>query len=136
MSIAEVVQVERVENDVFISTNLKMAEHARSIYGGLIVAQALMSALDSNDEENCRLHSFHSYFVRPVRENLDLNFKLVHVRDGQTFRVRQILAEQADEVVFIAECCFANTTSASSLISWQMSAIDRTIKYVFVSVYS
>lgn len=129
-SISKVVQVERVEDDLYISNGLKMAENARSIYGGLIVAQALMSALSSSVQDNCRLHSFHSYFVRPVRESVELKFKLIHVRDGQTFCLRKVVAEQADEVVFIAECSFANTFTSSSSISWQMPAIDRSVKYV------
>ncbi|GAA1471352.1 acyl-CoA thioesterase II [Corynebacterium felinum] len=74
-------------------------------FGGQVAAQALSAAVDSVDPE-CALHSLHGYFVGPGDSTKPTIFHVDTVRDGRSFRSRQVTAVQNGEAIFIMNCSF------------------------------
>ncbi len=69
------------------------------VYGGQVVAQALMAA--SKTVDGGRLcHSLHSYFIRPGDPKLPIDYQVERDRDGASFTTRRIIALQKDRPIF------------------------------------
>src|SRR5579863_5557859 len=74
------------------------------VYGGQVLGQAVMAA--GATVEGRRLHSLHSYFVRPGDTTLPIDYQVERVRDGGSFSVRRVVARQAEEVIFNMSASF------------------------------
>jgi acyl-CoA thioesterase-2 len=69
------------------------------VYGGQVVAQALMAA--SKTVDGGRLcHSLHSYFIRPGDPAHPIDYKVERDRDGASFTTRRIIALQKGRPIF------------------------------------
>lgn len=91
------LQVEEVETDLFRgqSTN----EGWMRVYGGQVVAQALMAASHTVPEGRL-CHSLHSYFIRPGDPALPIVYKVERDRDGVGFTTRRVIAIQKGRPIF------------------------------------
>jgi acyl-CoA thioesterase-2 len=74
------------------------------VYGGQVLGQAVMAAAATVKER--RLHSLHSYFVRPGDTKLPIDYQVELVRDGGAFSVRRVVASQSDQVIFNMSASF------------------------------
>ena len=91
------LNLEEVETDLFRSQSTD--EGWIRVYGGQVVAQALMAA--SRTVETGRLcHSLHSYFIRPGDPKLPIVYKVERDRDGTSFTTRRIVAIQKGRPIF------------------------------------
>lgn len=69
------------------------------VYGGQVVAQALMAASKTvPDDRLC--HSLHCYFIRPGDPAHPIDYHVARDRDGQSFTTRRIVALQKDRPIF------------------------------------
>jgi len=69
------------------------------VYGGQVVAQALMAA--SKTVDPARLcHSLHSYFIRPGDPSEPIVYRVERDRDGQSFTTRRVIAIQKGRPIF------------------------------------
>ena len=75
------------------------------LFGGLVAAQATMAALKSVAPP-LRLHSLHSYFLRPGRAEKDIVFRVTRTKEGKNFQVRSVYATQGDETIFQLQASF------------------------------
>ena len=75
------------------------------LFGGMVAAQAVIAAGRSVEPER-RLHSLHSYFLRPGRHDVPLRFVVQRIRDGKTFTTRHVTAHQAGEAIFDLSASF------------------------------
>jgi acyl-CoA thioesterase-2 len=75
------------------------------LFGGLVAAQAVIAA-GRSVEEGRRLHSLHSYFLRPGHHDVPLRFVVSRIRDGKTFTTRHVTAHQAGETIFDLSASF------------------------------
>jgi acyl-CoA thioesterase II len=64
------------------------------LYGGQIVAQGLMAAALTVDEE-FQVHSLHASFIRSGSHTEKILFEVDRVRDGRSFCNRRVVARQA-----------------------------------------
>ncbi len=75
------------------------------IYGGLVVAQALLAATKTVNPDY-GVHSLHAYFIlggdlrEPVRYEVD------RVRNGRSFTTRRVVARQSAGAILTLECSF------------------------------
>jgi len=75
------------------------------IYGGLVIAQALWSAMQTVRSEH-EVHSLHAYFIlggdpaEPVRYEVD------RVRNGRSFSTRRVVARQSAGAILTLGCSF------------------------------
>jgi acyl-CoA thioesterase-2 len=69
------------------------SEGWRQIFGGQVLAQALLSA-SHTVEEGRQVHSLHAYFLRPGDKEHPILFKVENLRDGKSFCTRRVTAIQ------------------------------------------
>jgi acyl-CoA thioesterase-2 len=75
-------------------------------YGGDMVAQAVVAAMRS-ESTGKRLHSMHSYFLRPVEIEQPIRYDVELLRDGRGYGARQIRASQDGKTAYVALASFA-----------------------------
>ncbi len=75
-------------------------------YGGDMVAQALAAAAATVADDR-RIHSTHSYFLRPVEVGEPVIYEVRITRDGRGFSARAVTGLQREEEVYAALISFA-----------------------------
>ncbi|GAB4100481.1 acyl-CoA thioesterase II [Sinomonas halotolerans] len=74
-------------------------------YGGDMVAQAAAAAMLSAPADR-RLHSMHSYFMRPVDIGAEVRYEVELLRDGRGYSTRQVRGYQNGKPVYAALASF------------------------------
>ena len=74
------------------------------VYGGQVVAQALMAASKTVEDRLC--HSLHSYFIRPGDPAHPIDYRVDRDRDGASFTTRRVTALQKDRPIFTMAASF------------------------------
>ena len=74
------------------------------IFGGQVVAQALIAAYKTVENRVC--HSLQSYFIRPGDPAVPVLYQIERSRDGKSFATRRVLAIQHGEQIFNMACSF------------------------------
>ena len=69
------------------------------VYGGQVVAQALMAASKTVDDSRL-CHSLHSYFIRPGDPAHSIDYQVERDRDGASFTTRRVVALQKGRPIF------------------------------------
>ena len=70
---------------------------APRIYGGQVIAQALLAAYATVEGQTC--HSLHAYFLRAGDPKAAVVLDVERVRDGPTFSTRRVIASQGDRQI-------------------------------------
>ena len=72
-----------------------------AVYGGQVIAQALMSALQSIQDldSSFRLHSVHCYFIGPNKYEQDIRYKVQRIKEGKSFCSLTVDGTQGDNVI-------------------------------------
>ena len=101
-NLAEILDLEAIEVNLFrgVSPN----DGFPRIFGGLVIAQALMAAYRTVPERVC--HSLHAYFIRPGDVTAPVLYEVERARDGGTFTTRRVAAIQHGEQIFNLACSF------------------------------
>lgn len=86
------LSLEAVKPDAFLGSGPELGWER--IYGGQVVAQALMAAGLTVRADHIP-HSLHAYFVRAGDEKRPVLYEVERVRDGRSFTTRQVIAYQA-----------------------------------------
>lgn len=68
------------------------------IFGGQVIAQALMAAYNTIEGRIC--HSLHAYFIRPGDPKAPVLYQVERARDGKSFTTRRVAAIQHGEQIF------------------------------------
>jgi acyl-CoA thioesterase-2 len=79
------------------------------LFGGFVVGQAISAALRTAPDGR-RMHSLHSYFLRPVLAGAPLSYTVTPIRDGRTFTSRRIDVAQNGAPVYAMTCSFTADT--------------------------
>ena len=66
------------------------------VFGGQVIAQALMAAQRSVPEDKIA-HSLHAYFLRGGKEGPEIDYRIERDFDGRSFANRRVVASQAEE---------------------------------------
>ena len=98
------MDLEQVEQNLFRAVPPKDRE--RRLYGGQIMAQALMAA--SRTVEERAVHSLHGYFLRPGSPTTPAVIKVERLRDGGSFSSRRVVVVQRGEAIFNMDVSFQN----------------------------
>ncbi len=72
---------------------------APSVYGGQVVAQALVAA--ERTVEGRVPHSLHAYFLLPGDQAAPIEYRVERIRDGGSFSARRVVALQGDRSIFV-----------------------------------
>lgn len=91
-------------------------------YGGDLVAQAAVAAIRTVSDGK-RLHSMHSYFMRPVDIGAEVRHEVEILRDGRGYSTRQVRAYQNGKAVYVCLASFAQVEMGGSYESDTPSGI-------------
>lgn len=97
-----ILQLEQVELNLFRATH--PAGRERRLYGGQIMAQALMAASQTVTQRP--VHSLHGYFLRPGSPQVPAVIKVQRLRDGGSFSSRRVVVLQHGEAIFSMDASF------------------------------
>ncbi len=88
-----------------IYSALTINPESRRIFGGQVLAQAIVALSDSVVETRT-MHSIHAYFLRPGQVDQDLSFGVQKLTDARSFTSRRVQAYQQNQVIFSAIASF------------------------------
>jgi len=95
-NLIDTLALERIEVNLF--RGLAPRDEGPRIFGGLVIAQALLAAYATVKDSIC--HSIHCYFLRPGDPQIPILFEVDRARDGRTFTSRRVIAIQHGEQIF------------------------------------
>jgi acyl-CoA thioesterase-2 len=97
------LDLDKIEENIF--RGLSPPERVQRVFGGQVLAQALVAAMRTvPDERSC--HSFHAYFLRPGDPKVPILYEVDRSRDGTSFSVRRVVAIQHGAQIFILAASF------------------------------
>ncbi|WP_448071535.1 acyl-CoA thioesterase [Georgenia yuyongxinii] len=94
-SVLRTLRLQRLGGDEYAGSSLPQLN--QRIYGGQVLAQAIVAAADTlvDDGDGVRqLHSVHGYFLRPGKLDLPITFAVERLHDGRSFSTRRTHALQ------------------------------------------
>ncbi|MCM2293342.1 acyl-CoA thioesterase II [Allorhizobium sp. BGMRC 0089] len=91
------LDLEPLEVNLFRGTSPQVGW--QRVFGGQVIAQALVAAQRTVDEER-PVHSLHAYFMRPGDPSVPIIYQVERLRDGGSFATRQVLAIQHGKAIF------------------------------------
>ena len=94
-----------------------------NVFGGQVLAQAI-NAATRTITNNRILHSIHSYFLEAGNLEIPIIYNVSIVRDGGSFSVRRVTAEQNGTTIFILSASFHKKEEGYN----HQIAMDPTIK--------
>jgi acyl-CoA thioesterase-2 len=103
-ALLELLDLEQLEVNLFRGGS-PTTPHQR-IFGGQVAAQALVAAGRTVDEPDRRVHSLHSYFLRPGDPSVPIIFEVDRIRDGRSFTTRRVVAVQHGRAIFNLSASF------------------------------
>jgi acyl-CoA thioesterase-2 len=97
------LNLEKTGDDGF--RGLSPAEPVQRVFGGQVLAQALVAATRTvAPERPC--HSFHAYFLRPGDPVVPIDYGVERSRDGGSFSARRVVARQQGPPIFTLASSF------------------------------
>lgn len=98
----ELLDLEPIEVNIFRGSNTD--EDRQRVFGGQVAGQALVAAGRTVDRG--RVHSLHSYFLRPGDPTAPILYEVDRIRDGRSFLTRRVVAIQHGRAIFNMQCSF------------------------------
>jgi acyl-CoA thioesterase II len=97
------LDLEEIDRDIYrgVSTRSRW----QRVFGGQVAGQALVAAGRTVPDDR-RVHSLHSYFVRPGDPTIPIIYEVDRVRDGRSFSTRRVIAVQRGETIFSLAASF------------------------------
>jgi acyl-CoA thioesterase-2 len=99
----ELLDIEQLEVDLFRGIG-SGGETTTRIFGGHVIAQALMAAYRTVPDRLC--HSLHAYFIRPGDPEIPVIYQVDRARDGGSFTTRRVVAIQHGKQIFNLSASF------------------------------
>jgi acyl-CoA thioesterase-2 len=104
-TLASLLEVEPLGPVRFRSSHSPDACSTLSLYGGLVVGQALRAAGLTVTPDRLP-HSLHAYFLRPGRVDQPVELEVERPRDGKAFAARHVRAVQDGKVIVSVNTSF------------------------------
>lgn len=99
----KLLDIEQLEVDLFRGVG-GGGETTTRIFGGHVIAQALMAAYRTVPDRLC--HSLHAYFIRPGDPKIPVIYQVDRARDGGSFTTRRVVAIQHGKQIFNLSASF------------------------------
>jgi len=95
--------LDKVDDSIFIGYSKTVGN--KYVFGGQVLAQAINAAYRTISN-NRVLHSMHAYFLEAGQLDIPIEFNVSYVRDGGSFSVRRVTAQQNNVTIFILSASF------------------------------
>jgi acyl-CoA thioesterase-2 len=102
--LVKLLDLEPIEVNIF--RGVSPDEDRQRVFGGQVAAQALMAA--GRTVERGRVHSLHSYFLRPGDPSVPILYEVDRIRDGKSFFTRRVVAIQNGRAIYNMQASFHN----------------------------
>ena len=99
----DLLDLEPLEHNIYRGRNRDIG--SGRVYGGQVLAQALVAARRTIDEER-EAHSLHGYFILPGDIHAPIVYFVDRLRDGKSFTTRQVTAIQHGRAIFSMSASF------------------------------
>ena len=99
----DLLTLKKINDTTFIGQSKTVG--SPNVFGGQVLAQSLNAASRTITNQRV-LHSMHSYFLEPGNLEIPITFNVNIVRDGGSFSVRRVTAEQNGLIIFILSASF------------------------------
>jgi acyl-CoA thioesterase-2 len=119
-NLVETLKLEPIEVNLF--RGVSPDDGFPRIFGGLVIAQALLAAYETVPERIC--HSLHAYFIRPGDVKAPVLYQVDRARDGGTFTTRRVTAIQHGEQIFNLAASFQDVEEGLEFQSTMPDAPD------------
>jgi acyl-CoA thioesterase II len=97
-----ILDLERIEENIFRGRSPQLG--SRHVFGGLVVAQALVAA--ARTVEGRAPHSLHGYFLLLGDPAVPIVYEVDRIRDGKSFTTRRCNAIQHGRAIFSLSASF------------------------------
>lgn len=101
--LVNLLDLEPIEENIFRGTSRDIG--TGRIYGGQVMAQALVAAARTVDEDR-PVHSMHGYFILPGDLTVPVVYFVDRLRDGRSFTTRRVTAIQHGRAIFNLSASF------------------------------
>jgi acyl-CoA thioesterase-2 len=109
--LVDLLDLEQIEQNQFRAYH--PAGRTGRLYGGQIMAQALMAAARTVAEDR-PAHSLHGYFLRPGDPSIPALIDVERIRDGRSFSTRRVVVIQHGQAIFNMDTSFQIVESGLS----------------------
>lgn len=96
-TLVDALSLEPIEVNLFRGHTPPDELNQNRIYGGQVIAQALMAAYRTVQGRMC--HSLQAYFIRPGDPKAPVLYEVERSRDGKSFATRRVIAIQHGEQI-------------------------------------
>ncbi len=100
--LVELLDLETIEVNIY--RGKQPEEERQRTFGGQVAAQALMAA--GRTVTQGRVHSLHSYFLRPGDPRIPILYEVDRIRDGRSFTTRRVVALQHGRAIYNMQASF------------------------------
>ena len=104
----DLLDLEDIEVNIFRGKHPE--EERQRTFGGQVAAQALMAA--GRTVDHGRVHSLHSYFLRPGDPTTPILYEVDRIRDGKSFTTRRVVAIQHGRAIYNMQASFHTDESS------------------------
>ncbi|BEI79858.1 hypothetical protein CcaverHIS002_0103870 [Cutaneotrichosporon cavernicola] len=113
--------------ECFKARNLWTPPGNRGVFGGQVIAQALMAAIKTVDSLD--LHSTHAYFLLPCDSRQSVTYAVERLREGKSYSTRIVHAIQNSETIFTLTASFSRPPDPAGGRRWQRSFPENIRSY-------
>ena len=100
----QLLNVEQIGDATFLG--MRQPGGMGRVFGGQVIAQGLVSAMRTVEEETRVVHSLHAYFMRGGSEDLPITYSVDRDFDGGSFSTRRVTALQEDRPILTMTASF------------------------------
>lgn len=97
------LDLEAIEVNIFRGSSPTVKR--QRVFGGQVAGQALVAAARTV-EPGFRVHSLHSYFLRPGDTQVPILYEVDRIHDGRSFETRRVVAIQHGRAIFNLSASF------------------------------
>ncbi len=106
------LDLEPIERNIYRGQNRDIG--SGRIFGGQVLAQALVAARRTIDEPDRDAHSLHGYFILEGDLDIPVVYFVDRTRDGRSFTTRRVTAIQHGKAIFTLSASFHRTETGVS----------------------
>ena len=92
------LELEPLERNIYRGRNRDIG--SGRIFGGQVLAQSLVAAQRTVEEQDRRIHSMHGYFILAGDLDLPVVYFVDRLRDGRSFATRRVTGIQHGKAIF------------------------------------
>jgi acyl-CoA thioesterase-2 len=100
----KILELEPLERNLYRGLNRDIG--TGRIFGGQVLAQALVAAQSTVDTPDRMVHSLHGYFILPGDLEAPVVYQVERLRDGRSYATRRVTAIQNGEAILNMSASF------------------------------